>query len=98
MVTHTGRKTPTVGSVWAASTNGCDRCGGTGYSGRTGVYEVLTITEEIRRLAIRNASATDIKKAAIAQGLRTLRDDGAHKLLCGLSTIDEIMRVTAEEG
>jgi type II secretory ATPase GspE/PulE/Tfp pilus assembly ATPase PilB-like protein len=61
------------------------------------VYEVLPVTEEIRRLAIRNASSAEIKQAAIAQGLRTLRDDGAHKVLSGLSTIEEVMRVTAEE-
>jgi type II secretory ATPase GspE/PulE/Tfp pilus assembly ATPase PilB-like protein len=81
--------------LWAAV--GCDKCNTTGYRGRTGVYEVLRITEEIRRLAIRNASAAEIKHAAQAQGLRTLRDDGAHKALCGLTTIEEVMRVTAEE-
>ena len=46
---------------------------------------------------MRNASGAEIKQAALAQGLRTLRDDGAHKVLSGLSTIDEVMRVTAEE-
>ena len=76
---------------------GCDSCNGTGYRGRTGVYEVLAVNEEIRRLAIRNASGAEIKHAAIEQGLRTLRDDGAHKVLSGLSTIEEVMRVTAEE-
>ena len=75
----------------------CARCKGTGTKGRTGVYEVLQVTEEIRRLAIRNASGAEIKHAAVAQGLRTLRDDGAQKVLSGLSTIDEVLRVTAEE-
>ena len=88
-------KLPPMGKLWVA--NGCDKCNGTGYRGRTGVYEVLPVTEEIRRLAIRNASGAEIKQAAIEQGLRTLRDDGAHKVLCGLSTIEEVMRVTAEE-
>jgi len=86
---------PPKGKLWRAV--GCEKCNGTGYSGRTGVYELLAITEEIRRLAIRNASAMDIKATALELGLRTLRDDGAHKLLSGLSTIDEIMRVTAEK-
>ncbi len=90
-----GRSLPPPGHVWEAG--GCDRCGGTGYSGRTGVYEVLTITEEIRRLAIRNADASEIKACAIEQGMRTLRDDGAHKVLQGLSTLEEVIRVTAEE-
>jgi general secretion pathway protein E len=93
-----GRKLPPPGHVWAASTGGCDRCNGTGYSGRTGVYEVLSITEEVRRLAIRNADASEIKAAAVEQGMRTLRDDGAHKVLSGITTLEEVMRVTAEEG
>ncbi|HVI00060.1 MAG TPA: ATPase, T2SS/T4P/T4SS family [Enhygromyxa sp.] len=90
-----GYSLPPRGMLWTA--NGCDRCNGTGYRGRTGVYEVLQVTEEIRRLAIRNASGAEIKQAAIAQGLRTLRDDGAHKVLSGITTIEEVMRVTAEE-
>jgi general secretion pathway protein E len=90
-----GYSLPPRGMLWTAV--GCDRCNGTGYRGRTGVYEVLQVTEEIRRLAIRNASGAEIKQAALEQGLRTLRDDGAHKVLSGLSTIEEVMRVTAEE-
>ncbi|MFV8749831.1 GspE/PulE family protein [Nannocystaceae bacterium ST9] len=91
-----GYMLPPLGMLWQAV--GCDRCNGTGYRGRTGVYEVLRITEEIRRLAIRNASSAEIKHAAQEQGLRTLRDDGAHKVLSGVTTIEEVMRVTAEEG
>ena len=91
-----GYSIPPLGTLWSAK--GCEKCNDTGYKGRTGVYEVLAVTEEVRRLAIRNASGAEIKRAAIAQGLRTLRDDGAHKVLCGLSTIDEVLRVTAEEG
>ncbi len=86
---------PPTGHLWEAV--GCDECNGQGYSGRTGVYEVLEITEEVRRLAIRNADASEIKRAAIDHGMRTLRDDGAHKVLCGTTTIDEVMRVTSEE-
>jgi general secretion pathway protein E len=89
------RKLPPVGHLYRAV--GCERCHGSGYSGRTGVYEVLTVTEEIRRLAIRNADSGQIKAAALEQGMRTLRDDGAHKIVCGISTMDEVMRVTAEE-
>ncbi len=98
LTTATGRKGPPPGTVWSASVGGCDRCGGTGYSGRTGLYEVLTITEDIRRLAIRNADAGQIKHAAVEQGMRTLRDDGALKVLQGYTSIEEVMRVTAEEG
>ncbi len=96
IVAPNGYRLPPLGMLWKAA--GCDRCNGTGYRGRTGVYEVLRITEEIRRLAIRNASSAEIKRAAQDQGLRTLRDDGAHKVLSGVTTIEEVMRVTAEEG
>jgi general secretion pathway protein E len=90
-----GYKIPPPGHLWEAI--GCDRCHGSGYSGRTGVYEVLMVTEEIRRLTIRRAGGNEIRTQALAEGLRTLRDDGAYKVLCGISTIDEVMRVTAEE-
>jgi general secretion pathway protein E len=95
LVSPSGYRPPPPGHLFEAV--GCEHCNGTGYSGRTGIYEVLTITEEIRRLAIRRASGSEIKHAALAEGLRTLRDDAAHKLLLGLSTIEEVMRVTAEE-
>ncbi|WP_245913557.1 GspE/PulE family protein [Nannocystis exedens] len=89
------RRLPPRGHVYRAT--GCDKCQGSGYAGRTGVYEVLMVTEEVRRLAIRNADAMQIKQAALAQGLRTLRDDGAHKVVCGISTIDEVLRATSVE-
>jgi len=90
-----GRKLPPPGHVW--TTKGCDRCGGTGYSGRTGVYEFMMVNEDIRRLAIRNADAAEIKACAQQHGMRSLRDDGAHKVLSGMSTLEEVLRVTAEE-
>jgi len=90
-----GKKLPPVGHIYRAA--GCEKCHGSGYSGRTGLYEVLTVTEEIRRLAIRNADSGQIKAAALAQGMRTLRDDGALKVVAGITTLDEVARVTAEE-
>ena len=90
-----GRKMPPIGHIYRAV--GCEKCHGSGYSGRTGLYEVLTVTEEIRRLAIRNADSGQIKAAALAQGMRTLRDDGALKVVAGITTLDEVARVTAEE-
>ncbi|MEE9386285.1 MAG: ATPase, T2SS/T4P/T4SS family [Nannocystaceae bacterium] len=91
-----GCKIPPPGHVWSAV--GCSRCSDTGYSGRTGLYEVLMLSEEIRRLAIQRAGANEIKRVAVEQGLRTLRDDGAYKVLSGVSTVDEVMRVTTEDG
>ena len=90
-----GRKLPPRGHVFRSV--GCEKCHGTGYAGRTGLYEVLMITEDIRRLAIRNADSGQIKAAALAQGMRTLRDDGAHKVLSGVTTLEEVIAVTAEE-
>ncbi|MBA3548993.1 MAG: type II secretion system ATPase GspE [Nannocystis sp.] len=95
-ITVTGtRKLPPPGHIFRAA--GCEKCHGSGYSGRTGLYEVLVVTEEIRRLAIRNADSGQIKAAALAQGMRTLRDDGALKVVAGITTLDEVARVTAEE-
>ena len=88
-------KIPPKGKVWEA--RGCEHCHGIGYSGRTGIYEVLPISEPVRRMTIQRASGAEIKETALAEGMRTLRDDGAHKLLSGMTTVDEVMRVTAEE-
>ena len=76
---------------------GCDECRGTGYRGRCGIFEILPITDEIRPLIVSNASAGVIKQAAIEQGMKTLRDDGWEKVLDGITTIDEILRVTEEK-
>jgi type IV pilus assembly protein PilB len=74
---------------------GCTRCGGTGYRGRIGLYEVMPIDEEIRQLAVRRGSADEIATAAMAKGMRRLRDDGLEKVRAGLTSFAEISRVTA---
>ncbi len=73
---------------------GCDRCFQTGYRGRTGVYELMLINEEIQDLIYKRQSAGVIKKAALNAGLQTLRMDGARKVLTGTTTISEVLRVT----
>ena len=73
---------------------GCDRCFQTGYRGRTGVYELMLINEEIQDLIYKRQSAGVIKKAALNAGLQTLRMDGARKVLAGTTTIPEVLRVT----
>ena len=75
---------------------GCDECRGTGYKGRTGIFEILPVTDEIRPLVIAHASASAIKQQALGHGMKTLRDDGWDKVLAGVTTIDEILRVTEE--
>ncbi len=72
---------------------GCGGCGKTGYRGRIGLYEVMTVTEEIERLAVERASSEDIKRVAVAQGMLTLRQDGLEKVRMGQTSLEEIFRV-----
>jgi type IV pilus assembly protein PilB len=72
---------------------GCDHCRGTGYRGRIGVFELMVVSDAIRSLIVNRASATEIKAHAIREEMRTLREDGLEKVLSGISTIDEILRV-----
>jgi general secretion pathway protein E len=73
---------------------GCDRCFQTGYRGRTGVYELMLINEEIQDLIHKRESAGIIKKTALNAGLQTLRMDGVRKVIAGVTTIAEVLRVT----
>jgi len=73
---------------------GCGRCGGTGYKGRTGLYEVMAISDEIRDLTIERSAADDVRKVAVAQGMRPLRVDGFEKVKNGITSIAEVARVT----
>ena len=73
---------------------GCDRCFQTGYRGRTGIYELMLINEEIQDLIYSRESAGTIKRAALNAGLQTLRMDGARKVVAGITTIPEVLRVT----
>ncbi|PLX21160.1 hypothetical protein C0584_03375, partial [Candidatus Parcubacteria bacterium] len=73
---------------------GCKRCNNTGYKGRIGIYETLENTDEISRLILSNADGKTIKRAAIAQGMLTISEDGFIKAKNGITTIEEVMRVT----
>lgn len=73
---------------------GCRACRTTGYSGRVGLYELLVTNEEIRQLATERAPSSQVKKAAIQNGMRTLRQDGWLRVLSGQTSIDEVLRVT----
>ncbi len=72
---------------------GCGRCGGSGYKGRNGLYEVMNVTEEIRTLTIERRSADEIMKAAQSAGMRPLRQDGFDKVKAGVTSIAEVARV-----
>ncbi|MEK7879560.1 MAG: ATPase, T2SS/T4P/T4SS family, partial [candidate division NC10 bacterium] len=76
---------------------GCERCRGTGYRGRTGIYELFAVGEEIRGLILRKASSGEIRRRATEQGMLTLREDGWAKAKAGITTTEEIFRVTQEE-
>jgi general secretion pathway protein E len=73
---------------------GCDKCFQTGYRGRTGIYELMLISEEIQNLIYQRTSAGAIKKVSLDAGLQTLRMDGTRKVLAGITTISEVLRVT----
>jgi type IV pilus assembly protein PilB len=73
---------------------GCARCGGSGYKGRTGLYEVMVVSDEIRELTVERASADDIRRVAVSQGMRPLRVDGFEKVKNGITSIAEVARVT----
>ena len=73
---------------------GCRSCGQTGYRGRVAVNEVMPVTEQIERLAVAQASSSDIGRVAVDEGMTTLREDGLTKAAAGLTTVEEIVRVT----
>jgi general secretion pathway protein E len=76
---------------------GCDACAGTGYRGRTGLYELMVVSDEIRALVVAGSPLDQIRSLARAQGMVPLRDDGWTKVCSGVTTIDELLRVTSED-
>jgi general secretion pathway protein E len=83
------------GKVFRAK--GCHTCLDTGYTGRAGIYELLMMNDEVRALALKNTDSGKIKRAAQNNGMRTLRQDGALKVLAGITTIEDVMMVTTED-
>jgi general secretion pathway protein E len=75
---------------------GCPACQGTGYRGRTTIAELLEVTDTVRDLVLRKASASEIHKAAMGQGMRTMRQHGIAKALAGETSLEEVLRVTQE--
>jgi type IV pilus assembly protein PilB len=76
---------------------GCHECNNTGYKGRIALYEVMPVSDEIKELILQGASAADIKREAIRLGMSTLRQSGIKKVMDGVTTIEEILRVTFED-
>lgn len=77
---------------------GCDNCKMTGYKGRTGIHEILTMTDRVRSLVLNRASTAEIKQAAVEEGMSTMQDDGLAKVLAGVTSMEECLRVVYVEG
>lgn len=86
---------PATGGLLLYRGKGCDACGGTGYRGRIGIHEVLEVTPQVEELIVRRASSTDIGVLAKKQGMATLFEDGFEKVLKGITSLDELLRVAA---
>jgi len=75
---------------------GCNQCDNSGYKGRLGIYETLEVTEKMSELILRNASRDELEKLAIEEGMMTLLQDGFIKAKNGLTSLEEVLRVTQE--
>jgi type II secretory ATPase GspE/PulE/Tfp pilus assembly ATPase PilB-like protein len=75
---------------------GCNECANSGYNGRVGIYEVLSATEKLGKLVLEHAASEAIQKQAIADGMITMMQDGYLKVLAGVTTIEEVLRVAQE--
>jgi len=73
---------------------GCDACGDTGYTGRLAIVEILRMSDQIRELVLKRCDVGDIARLAMDEGMVTMRDDGLAKAVAGLTTIEEVLRVT----
>jgi type IV pilus assembly protein PilB len=85
----------TIGDLPFFRGEGCEKCAGTGLKGRQGVYEVMAMTPAVRKTVMTNAGATDIKEAAIAEGMLTLRMDAWMKVMKGITTMEQMIRETS---
>ena len=76
---------------------GCTECRGRGYKGRIGIFEVLLMNDEVRSMALKQASTSEIRRLAVQLGMKGLREDGWRKVAAGMTTVDEVLRLTQEE-
>jgi type IV pilus assembly protein PilB len=92
-----GAKEEEIDTATCAKGKGCDKCNGTGYKGRIAVYECMPMLEPVKELILQGASAVELKQEAIRNGMRTLRMCGVSKVCKGVSTFDEVARITAAD-
>mgnify|MGYP000196210710 CR=1 FL=1 len=88
---------PPPGMLFQAKEGGCSACRGRGYSGRSAIYELLHIDDTIRTLSLKKSDAATIKRAALDANMRTLRMDGVGKVLAGITSLQEVLLITAED-
>ncbi len=85
-----------IATLWRPSPEGCGDCRNTGYNGRIGIYEVLSNSQSIQKLIMANATSAEIQNLAVSEGMLTMQIDGIIKALRGLTTVEEVLRVTKE--
>jgi general secretion pathway protein E len=85
------------GTLHLSRGKGCDKCKGAGYLGRTGIFEFLPVSDEIRQMISERIDSLSIKNAAISRGMKTLRTDGFEKAAKGITTVEEVLRVTQKD-
>ncbi|MBA3445483.1 MAG: type IV-A pilus assembly ATPase PilB [Gemmatimonadales bacterium] len=90
-----GTNLDTLRTIKFMKGTGCETCSGTGYKGRAGLYEVMALSPELRRMILRGASVADIQTQAVADGMLTLRMDGMKKIERGVTTLEEVVKETA---
>lgn len=95
-LTHVGTNLDEVRAIPFMKGKGCETCAGTGYKGRAGIYEVMAMSPEIRRMVLRGASAAELRDQAIEEGMLTLRMDGIVKIKKGVTTLEEVVKESAE--
>jgi len=86
-----------AGQLTLYHAKGCDQCGNTGYIGRQCIMEIMPMTDHIRQLVMRHATATDLRAAAIQEGMLTMYDHGLRKVAQGITTLEEVLRVTRDD-
>jgi type II secretory ATPase GspE/PulE/Tfp pilus assembly ATPase PilB-like protein len=86
----------TTGEVKFYKGKGCTQCGGAGYLGRVGIFETLPITERMAALILQHTDSGTIEKQAVNDGMITMKQDGYLKVLTGVTTIEEVLRVAQE--
>jgi general secretion pathway protein E len=92
---YVGQDLPDV--VWFYRPKGCSECNGHGFIGRRGIYELLVVDDQVGSLILENADSTSIKRAAANAGMDSLRDDGARKVLAGMTTVEEVIKAKQED-